>query len=149
LPKLHDVIVDGPGGGVSVFIAADSIDQLRPSDEAVPIQKKKLEGFELMRSESHRSAVSDYFDCLKVHRNAINLHPTGSGGRVAVTQSHSQPSQQFPRTKGFGNVIVRAHPQENEFVIEIARGGKNNNIDGRCRGFHFFAQMLPEAKVMK
>jgi len=46
------VILDGTGGGVSVFIAADSIDQLRPSDEAVPIQKKKLEGFELMRSES-------------------------------------------------------------------------------------------------
>jgi hypothetical protein len=81
LPKLHYVIVDGTGGGVSVFIAADSIDQLRPSDEAVPIQKKKLEGFELMRSESHLRAVSNYFDCLKstvMPSNSAHLVLAGS-----------------------------------------------------------------------
>src|SRR5579864_8766625 len=37
-------------------------------------------------------------------------------GTGAPTHGHPQPGQQFPRTKGLGDVIIRTYLQQNDFL---------------------------------
>ena len=90
------------------MISPHLIQQLVPTDNAIRVLHQKLEGFKFLSGQNHGLAVALHFHPLEIRGDAVEVHEDRVGSTCRVTKRGAYPGQQFPGTKRFGDIVIRA-----------------------------------------
>src|SRR5215472_2117804 len=76
LPKLQDMVVNGPGGRI-IVISPDLVEQFVASNDALGILHHELQGLEFLRSEGDGLTFAEHFHLAEVNEDLVECEFLG------------------------------------------------------------------------